>query len=91
MFISSRTFTSDKTCSKANCWICNGVLVSSSSLAHLLGKFIAQETDQDNLSPVEALDKFNGVFGGVGIAAIVAGLILVFISPKIKKWMHGIE
>ena len=63
----------------------------SSSLAHLLGKFIAQETDQDNLSPVEALDKFNGVFGGVGIAAIVAGLILVFISPKIKKWMHGIE
>ena len=34
----------------------------SSSLAHLLGKFIAQETDAGDLSPVEALDTFNGVF-----------------------------
>ena len=63
----------------------------SSSLAHLLGKFIAQETDGGDLSPVDALEKFNGVFSGVGIAAVIAGLILVFLSPKIKSWMHGIN
>jgi len=63
----------------------------SSSLAHLLGKFIAQETDGGDLSPLEALEKFNGVFSGVGIAAVLAGIILVFLSPKIKSWMHGIN
>ena len=63
----------------------------SSSLAHLLGKFIAQETDAGDLSPTEALDTFNGVFTNVGILAIVAGLALVLISPKIKNWMHGIK
>ena len=63
----------------------------SSSLAHLLGKFIAQETDGGDLTPVEALDKFNGVFTNVGIAAVVAGLILVFLSPKIKSWMHEVS
>ena len=60
----------------------------SSSLAHLLGKFIAQETDGDNLSPIEALDKFNGVFSSVCISALIAGIILIFLSPKIKKWMQ---
>ena len=63
----------------------------SSSLAHLLGKFIAQETDGGDLSPVEALEQFNGVFTSVGIYAVIAGLVLVFLSPKIKSWMHGVN
>ena len=63
----------------------------SSSLAHLLGKFIARETDGGDLNAVEALEKFNGVFGGVGAAAILAGIFLVLWSPRIKKWMHGIN
>ena len=63
----------------------------SSSLAHLLGKFIAQETDAGDLSPVEALETFNGVFTNVGLMAVVAGILLVFASPKIKKWMHNVE
>ena len=63
----------------------------SSSLAHLLGKFIAQETDKGELSPVEALEAFNGVFTWVGILALASGILLVFLSPKIKGWMHGVN
>ena len=63
----------------------------SSSLAHLLGKFIAQETDAGDLSPVEALETFNSVFFNVGLLAVVAGIVLVLISPKIKNWMHNVE
>ena len=63
----------------------------SSSLAHLLGKFIAQETDAGDLTPVEALETFNGVFTNVGMMAVAAGVILVFVSPRIKKWMHNVE
>ncbi len=63
----------------------------SSSLAHLLGKFIAQETDAGDLNPVEALETFNGVFFNVGLLAVIAGLVLVLISPKIKNWMHNVE
>jgi len=68
-----------------------GFWLLSSSLAHLLGKFIAQETDTENLTPIQSLDQFNSVFTNVGIAAVIAGIILVFISPKIKSWMHGIH
>ena len=63
----------------------------SSSLAHLLGKFIAQETDAGDLSPTEALETFNSVFTMVGILAVGAGVLLVFVSPRIKKWMHNVE
>ena len=63
----------------------------SSSLAHLLGKFIAQETDAGDLSPTEALETFNGVFTNVGLLAVIAGIGLLFVSPRIKKWMHGIQ
>lgn len=63
----------------------------SSSLAHLLGKFIAQETDSGNLGPVEALEQFNGVFWMVGAIAVGAGVLLFAASPVIKKWMHGVE
>ena len=63
----------------------------SSSLAHLLGKFIAQETDAGDLTPVEALETFNSVFFNVGLLAVAAGIALVFVSPRIKKWMHNVE
>ena len=39
----------------------------------------------------EALETFNGVFTNVGILAIASGLLLVFLSPKIKRWMHGVD
>jgi len=63
----------------------------SSSLAHLLGKFIAQETSTEGLTKEEMLVQFNGTFLFVGAFAVVAGVILVFVSPRIKKWMHNVE
>jgi len=68
-----------------------GFWLLSSALAHLLGKFIAQETDTGSLSRQEALEQFNGVFTSVGIYAVIAGLVLAFLSPKITKWMHGVN
>ena len=63
----------------------------SSSLAHLLGKFIAQETASDDLTPVEALAQYSGVFTSVGWYAVIAGVILLVASPVVKKCMHGVE
>ncbi len=63
----------------------------SSSLAHLLGKFIAQETASDDLSPVDALAQYSGVFWSVGLYAVCAGVFLLLVSPIVKKWMHGVN
>jgi len=63
----------------------------SSSLAHLLGKFIAQETSTEGLTKVEMLAQFNGTFLFVGAFAVGAGVLLVFFSPRIKKLMHNVE
>ena len=63
----------------------------SSSLAHLLGKFIAQETASDSLTPVEALDQYSGVFSFVGMLAVGAGVFLLVVSPLVKKGMHGVD
>ncbi len=63
----------------------------SSSLAHLLGKFIAQETSTEGLTKVEMLAQFNGTFLFVGAFAVAAGSALVFFSPRIKKLMHNVE
>lgn len=63
----------------------------SSSLAHLLGKFIAQETASDDLSPVDALAQYSGVFWNVGMYAVCAGGFLLLVSPIVKKWMHGVK
>lgn len=63
----------------------------SSSLAHLLGKFIAQETSTEGLTKVEMLAQFNGTFLFVGAFAVVAGTVLLFFSHRIKKLMHNVE
>ena len=63
----------------------------SSSLAHLLGKFIAQETASDNLTPEQALEQYSGVFSSVGWYAVIAGVFLLLASPIVKKWMHEVE
>ena len=63
----------------------------SSSLAHLLGKFIAQETASDNLTAEQALEQYSAVFWQVGLYAVVAGAFLLLVSPLVKRWMHGVD
>ncbi len=63
----------------------------SSSLAHLLGKFIAQETASDDLTAEAALEQYSAVFWSVGLYAVIAGVFLLCVSPIVKKWMHGVD
>jgi proton-dependent oligopeptide transporter, POT family len=38
-----------------------------------------------------SLDTYAGVFQTIGIASAIIGLVLLALSPLIKKWMHGVQ
>jgi POT family proton-dependent oligopeptide transporter len=64
----------------------------SSAFAHQAGKWIATDTVAPaDATPMQTLDLALGVFNRVGIYAVVAGVILLLLSPIIKKWMHGVK
>ncbi len=64
----------------------------SSAIAHQAGKWIASETVADkDATPVQTLDLALGVFNNVGFFALGSGVLLLALSPIIKKWMHGIK
>lgn len=68
-----------------------GIWFLSSSVAHNVGKFIATETASDNLSAVDSLPLYTGVFYNVGLFALGASVLLFALSPILKKWMHGVK
>jgi POT family proton-dependent oligopeptide transporter len=64
----------------------------SSAIAHQAGKWIAGATAVDaKASAVERLDKSLEVFNQVGLFALGSGVLLLILSPVIRKWMHGIR
>ncbi len=64
----------------------------SSAIAHQAGKWIANETATDkDATPEQTLDLALGVFNNVGMFALGSGVLLLALSPIIKKWMHGIK
>lgn len=64
----------------------------SSAIAHQAGKWIASETAAEkNATPEQTLELALGVFNNVGLFALGAGVLLLLLSPIIKKWMHGIK
>jgi len=64
----------------------------SSSIAHQAGKLISNLTAVDeNATKEESLDMAMKVFNQVGFVAIGSGVLLLLLSPMIKKWMHGIK
>ena len=64
----------------------------SSAIAHQAGKWIASETVADkDATPMQTLDLALGVFNNVGFFALGSGVLLLALSPIIKKWMHGIK
>jgi len=64
----------------------------SSAIAHQAGKWIAGETvAPKDATPEQTMDLALGVFNNVGLFAIGAGVLLVLLSPLIKKWMHGVK
>lgn len=64
----------------------------SSAIAHQAGKWIAGETAPDkDATPQQTMELALGVFNNVGLFALGSGVLLLLLSPIIKKWMHGIK
>ena len=38
-----------------------------------------------------SLDTYAGVFWTIGLVSAGIGVVLLLISPLIKKWMHGVQ
>jgi POT family proton-dependent oligopeptide transporter len=74
-----------------------GIWFLSSSIAHQAGKHISNMTASSDgvetglLSAAESLPVYASVFTDVGFVALGAGVLLLLLSPIIKKWMHGIH
>ena len=39
-------------------------------------------------APIDTVNVYGDVFGRIGIAAVIAGVLLFAMTPLIKKWMH---
>ena len=64
----------------------------SSSIALQAGKQISSLTAVDeHATKEESLNLAMGVFNNVGMVAIGSGVLLLILTPVIRKWMHGIR
>jgi len=73
-----------------------GVWFLSSSLAHILAAIIAQQTSSDTIAgvvvnPSAQLQAYVSVFTAVGILGVATGVLLLLISPILKKWMADVR
>jgi POT family proton-dependent oligopeptide transporter len=73
-----------------------GVWFLSSSLAHILAAIIAQQTSSDTIGgqvvdPSAQLQSYISVFTAVGILGVATGLLLLLLSPILKKWMGDVN
>jgi POT family proton-dependent oligopeptide transporter len=73
-----------------------GVWFLSSSVAHIAAGFIAQATSTDTVagvvtSPELALQTYGSIFGTIGWTGVVVGVVLLVLSPLLKKGMAGVH
>jgi len=73
-----------------------GVWFLSSSVAHIAAGFIAQATSTETVagvvtSPELALQTYGSIFGTIGWTGVVVGVVLLVLSPLLKKGMAGIH
>jgi POT family proton-dependent oligopeptide transporter len=73
-----------------------GVWFLSSSVAHIAAGFIAQATSTATVagvvtSPELALQTYGSIFGTIGWTGVVVGVVLLVLSPLLKKGMAGIH
>lgn len=73
-----------------------GVWFLSSSLAHILAAKIAQLTSQETvagqvLDPAAQLVSYTMVFTRIGWAGVGAGVLLLLLTPWLKRAMHGVK
>ena len=73
-----------------------GVWFLSSSVAHIAAGFIAQATSTDTVagvvtSPELALQTYGAIFGTIGWTGVIVGVVLLVLSPLLKKGMAGVH
>ena len=73
-----------------------GVWFLSISVAQYVAGIIAQVASVDTVGGQVtnlkvSLDTYNGVFWTIGLIAAGIGLLLLVLSPLIKRWMHGVD
>ena len=73
-----------------------GVWFLSSSVAHIAAGVIAKATSTDTVagvvtSPELALQTYGSIFGTIGWTGVIVGVILLVMSPLLKKGMAGIH
>jgi POT family proton-dependent oligopeptide transporter len=54
--------------------------------AGMVGSLIGNSDDQNM-----QLNNVLGIFAGIAITAVIAGIILYFMADKLVDWMHGAE
>ena len=72
-----------------------GVWFLSISVAQFVGGIIAQVASVATVggevtNPRLSLETYAGVFQTIGIAAVIAGAVLLALSFPLKRWMHGV-
>lgn len=75
-----------------------GLMMGYWFLASAMGQFLAgwigtlmalpTEGGKNNLSAIESLPIYSGVFTKITLASFVFAVILIVLSPQLKKWMH---
>ncbi|MCA9132173.1 MAG: oligopeptide:H+ symporter [Planctomycetales bacterium] len=64
----------------------------SQYLAAIISQFtgVAHSGGDENVIPIpsETVHVYGNVFGQIGIAALIAGMICLLLSPLLAKWMH---
>ena len=73
-----------------------GVWFLSISVAQYVAGIVAQvasvETVGGQVTNLKvSLDTYAGVFWTIGLVSAGIGVLLLLISPLIKKWMHGVQ
>ncbi|RZM24160.1 MAG: MFS transporter, partial [Sphingomonas sp.] len=73
-----------------------GVWFLSISVAQYVAGVVAQVASVDTVGGQVtnlkvSLDTYAGVFWTIGLVSAGIGVVLLLISPLIKKWMHGVQ
>jgi POT family proton-dependent oligopeptide transporter len=73
-----------------------GVWLLSNSAAHYIAALIASETSVETvggavLDPEQSLVAYMDVFEYIGIVGMIGGVVLLLISPIMRRAMHGIR
>ena len=62
-------------------------------MAGVIGAMMAVPSEEGNITvtPVESLEIYAPVFQQIALVALGAGLLMLVLSPLLRKWMHGIK